>query len=87
MLILNLKHDYYILTPANGVSDIINHLPSIDFTQYKTCYLLLDNDEAGDKATSEILEQYSFFIDKRSFLKKNNLNDVAEYWRFKYGKI
>lgn len=26
-----------------------------------------------------------FFIDKRSFLKKNNLNDVGKYWRFKYG--
>lgn len=80
----NKADDYYILTPANGVSDIINHLPSIDFTQYKTCYLLLDNDEAGDKATNEILNEYSFFIDKRNFLKKNNLDDVAEYWRFKY---
>lgn len=81
----NKAEDYYILTPANGVADIINHLPSIDFSQYKTCYLLLDNDEAGDKATAQILEQYSFFIDKRGFLKKNNINDVADYWRFKYG--
>lgn len=76
--------DYYILSPANGCTDIINHLSSIDFSKYKTCYLLLDNDEAGDKATNEILNEYSFFIDKRNFLKRNNLNDVAEYWRFKY---
>lgn len=81
----NKAGDYYILTPANGVADIKNHLPLIDFTQYKTCYLLLDNDEAGDKVTAEILEEYTFFIDKRGFLKKNNIEDVADYWRFKYG--
>ena len=81
----NKAGDYYILTPANGVADIKNHLPLIDFSQYKTCYLLLDNDEAGDKITAEILEEYPFFIDKRGFLKKNNVEDVADYWRFKYG--
>lgn len=81
----NKAGDYYILTPANGVADIKNHLPLIDFTKYKTCYLLLDNDEAGDKVTAEILEEYTFFIDKRGFLKKNNVEDVADYWRFKYG--
>lgn len=74
--------DYYILTPANGCADIINHLSKIDFNKYKTCYLLLDNDEAGDKATSEILEQYSFFIDKRKMLK--NYNDIEKYYRSKY---
>lgn len=77
--------DYYILTPANGVADIKSHLPRTDFTQYKTCYLLLDNDEAGDKVTAEILEEYTFFIDKRGFLKKNDIEDVADYWRFKHG--
>ena len=82
----NKAGDYYILTPANGVADILNHLPLIDFSQYKTSYLLLDNDSAGDKATSEILEQYPFFIDKRGFLKKNDIEDVADYWRFKYGR-
>lgn len=85
--ILDLKgktDSYYILTPANGVSDIINHLPKIDFNKYRSCYLLLDNDEAGDKATTEILEQYPFFIDKRKILKNNNVNDVADYWRLKY---
>lgn len=81
----NKAGDYYILTPANGVADILNHLPLIDFSQYKTSYLLLDNDSAGDKATSEILEQYPFFIDKRGFLKKNDIEDVADYWRLKYG--
>lgn len=80
----NKAQDYYIISPGNGCSDIIKHLHLIDFSKYKTCYLLLDNDEAGDKATAEILEQYNFFIDKRGFLKKNNINDVADYWRFKY---
>ena len=81
----NKANDYLILTPANGVADIIYHLPHIDFSKYKTCYLLLDNDAAGDEATSNIIEEYPFFIDKRGFLKKNNIEDVADYWRFKYG--
>ena len=82
----NKTDEYYILSPAHGCGDIINHLQDIDFSKYRTCYLLLDNDEAGDKATAEILEQYNFFIDKRGFLKKNNIDDVAEYWQVKYGK-
>lgn len=81
----NKAEDYLILTPAHGCGDIINHLQDIDFSKFKTCYLLLDNDEAGDKATAEILEQYNFFIDKRGFLQKNNIDDVADYWKVKYG--
>lgn len=82
----NKAGDYRILTPAHGCEDILNHIQDVDFSKYKTCYLLLDNDEAGDKATAEILEQYNFFIDKRGFLKKNNIDDVADYWKVKYGK-
>ena len=81
----NKAEDYLILTPAHGCGDIINHLQDIDFNKFKTCYLLLDNDEAGDKATAEILEQYNFFIDKRGFLQKNNIDDVADYWKLRYG--
>ena len=77
-------NDYRILTPAHGCGDIINHLQDIDFSRYKTCYLLLDNDEAGDKATNEILEQYNFFIDKRSALIKNKVNDFKELYFLKY---
>lgn len=80
--IQNKANEFYIITPANGCSDIIKHLPLIDFTKYKTSYLLLDNDEPGNKATNEILEQYSFFIDKRKMLK--NCCDVADYYRSKY---
>ena len=80
----NKLDDFLILTPANGCNDIIRHIPDIDFSKFKSCYLLLDNDEAGNRATNEILENYPFFIDKRASLIKNNVNDFKELYFLKY---
>lgn len=75
----NLLEQFTILTPAHGVNDIFNNLNAINFTRYEYCYLLLDNDKAGDDETSKILEQYPFFIDKREILGMNE--DVADWWK------
>lgn len=79
-----LSDDYLILTPANGANDLLKHLNKIDFSKYKTCYLLLDNDNVGDTVTDNILEQYNFFIDKRKVLKKNNVKDFKDLYKLKY---
>ena len=79
-----LSDDYLILTPANGANDLLKHLNKIDFSKYKTCYLLLDNDNVGDTVTDNILEQYNFFIDKREVLKKNNVKDFKDLYKLKY---
>ena len=70
---------FLICTPAHGCRDIVKNIPDANLTGFKKCYLVLDNDEAGDKATEEILKQYPFFIDKRAILK--GYKDVCEYWR------
>ena len=75
---------FTILTPAHGVDDIFNNLNVINFTRYECCYLLLDNDKAGDKETAKILEQYPFFIDKREMIGVNE--DVADWWMRSYVK-
>ena len=79
-----LADKYLILTPANGANDLLKNLNKIDFSNYKTCYLLLDNDNVGDAVTQEILEQYPFFIDKREVLRKNNVKDMKDYYKLKY---
>lgn len=73
--------DFLICTPAHGCKDILNNLEDLDLSKFKKCYLLLDNDKAGDEATKEILDKYPFFIDKRSLLK--GYKDVSEYWMSK----
>ena len=75
---------YTIMTPSNGVESLFNNLNDVDYSKYNTCYLLLDNDEAGDRVTKQVLEYYKFFIDKRDFLIKNNCKDVGDYWKLKY---
>ena len=73
-----------IVTPAHGVSDnITENLKDVDFTVYSKCYLLLDNDKAGDKVTNEVLKEYPFFKDVRDRILKN-YNDVAEMWMREY---
>lgn len=70
--------DFLICTPAHGCKDILKNLEGLNLSKFKKCYLLLDNDKAGDKATVEILEKYPFFVDKRSLLK--GCKDISEYW-------
>lgn len=82
----NSLHKFTILTPAHGVSDIFNNLNVINFTRYSFCYLLLDNDKAGDEETAKILEQYPFFQDQREIMGLNREEDVANWWMRSYAK-
>lgn len=82
LILKDLLDQFTILTPAHGVNDILNNLYVINFTRYKSCFLLLDNDMAGNKETQKILERYPFFIDKRNILGK--CEDVAEWWKENY---
>ena len=52
---------YHIVTPSNGVSALPKIISHINFSKYKKFYLFIDNDDAGNFAASEILEQYPMF--------------------------
>lgn len=71
------KEEYLIVTGSHGCKSILPSLKGLDFSQFETCYLILDNDEAGDKATKEIIENYPFFKDKRNLIKE--CKDINEY--------
>ena len=76
------RHEFTILTPAHGVDDIVNNLKDINFTRYKSCHLVLDNDAAGDRVTQQILQKCSFFKDERRML--HGRKDVNELWLAEY---
>lgn len=57
---LNQMQYYHIVTPCNGVGSLIKQISIVNFDKYKTCYLYIDNDEAGNKVAAELLEKYPF---------------------------
>lgn len=69
--------EYLIATGSHGCKSILPGLAGIDLSMHKNCYLILDNDEAGDEATKDILQNYPFFKDKRNLLK--GCKDINEY--------
>lgn len=69
--------DYLIVTGSHGCKSILPSLSGIDFSNYKNCYLILDNDKAGEEATKDILKKYPFFKDKRGLLR--GCKDINEY--------
>lgn len=74
-----IANNFLICTPAHGCRDIIKNITDAPLAQFAGCYLMLDNDEAGDKVTKEVLKEYPFFKDKRYML--HGYKDVCDYWR------
>lgn len=75
------QKNFAVATPSNGVNCIHTAMKQIKFNFYKKIKLMLDNDEAGDKATEEVLKDYPFVIDARKFLKDSNCKDITEYYK------
>lgn len=69
--------EYRIATGSHGCKSILPSLLGVNLDVYENCYLILDNDKAGDEATQSILQDYPFFKDKRSLLK--GCKDINEY--------
>ena len=72
-------NDYSIFTTSSGVASVLKIIPELQFNKYENIYLLLDCDNAGDKATQEVIEKYPFIIDIRKMLKDSNCKDVNQY--------
>ena len=72
-------NNYSIFTTSSGVASVLKIMPELQFNKYENIYLLLDCDNAGDKATQEVIEKYPFIIDIRKMLKDSNCKDVNQY--------
>lgn len=72
-------NNYSIFTTSSGVASVLKIIPELQFNKYENIYLLLDCDNAGDKATQEVIEKYPFIIDIRKMLKDSKCKDVNQY--------
>lgn len=72
-------NNYSIFTTSSGVASVLKIIPELQFNKYENIYLLLDCDNAGDKATQEVIKKYPFIIDIRKMLKDSNCKDVNQY--------
>jgi hypothetical protein len=72
--------DFTIYSCSHGADSLLKCLPSVNFSQFGEVKLMLDNDDAGDKATKAILEYYPFIKDSRDFLKKDGVKDFTEWF-------
>ncbi|MGM9544525.1 MAG: toprim domain-containing protein [Romboutsia timonensis] len=79
--LLDKKQDNFtVYSCSSGVSSLFNCLSEINFSNFKNIKLILDNDEAGDKATENIILNYHFIKDCRQFLINKNIKDVNNYY-------
>jgi hypothetical protein len=66
-----------VYSPSNGVASLTSCITEINFNNFENIYLCLDNDEAGQKVTKELLERYPFMIDKTPKpVKGNDITDL-----------
>lgn len=73
------QSDFTIYSCSHGAESLLKCLPSVNFSNFEEVKLMLDNDEAGDKATKAIIEQYPFIKDARKFLVDSGCKDVGEF--------
>ena len=76
---MNYPDNATIITPSNGVGTIHGLIPTIQFGNFKEIKLMLDNDEAGQKALATILDDYPFMIDKTPKPKEGK--DISDLYK------
>lgn len=76
------KHqtNFTVYSCSNGVSSLINCLNEINFSNFNEIKLILDNDQAGDQVSDQVVTKYSFIKDSRQFLKDSGLKDINEFY-------
>lgn len=79
-LLENNQKDFMVVSPSNGASSLLSVIPQLQLNKFDKIKLILDNDNAGDKATEEVIKKYPMIIDSRDFLKKSNINDVNDFY-------
>lgn len=75
--------DFTIYSCSHGAESLLKCLPTVNFSNFDVVKLMLDADEAGDKATKAIIEQYPFIKDSRKFLFDVGLKDFSEWYKCK----
>ena len=74
------QSDFTIYSCSHGAESLLKCLSSVNFSNFEEVKLMLDNDEAGDKATKAIIENYVFIKDARKFLFDSNCKDFCQWY-------
>lgn len=79
-LLENNQKDFIVVSPSNGASSLLSVIPQLQLNKFDKIKLILDNDNAGDKATEEVIKKYPMIIDSRDFLKNSGIKDINDYY-------
>lgn len=79
-LLENNQKDFMVVSPSNGASSLLSVMPQLQLNKFDKIKLILDNDNAGDKATEEVIKKYPMIIDSRDFLKNSGIKDINDYY-------
>lgn len=74
------KDNFTVYSCSAGAASLFDCMTEINFSNFKTTKLILDNDKEGDKQTEKILKEYPFIIDSRKFLIDSNCKDINEWY-------
>ena len=74
------QSDFTIYSCSHGAESLLKCLPTVNFSNFEEVKLMLDADEAGDKATRAIIENYVFIKDARKFLFDSNCKDFCQWY-------
>lgn len=74
------QSDFTIYSCSHGAESLLRCLPTVNFSNFEEVKLMLDADEAGDKATKAIIENYVFIKDARKFLFNSNCKDFCQWY-------
>ena len=77
-----------VFTPSNGCGSLKKCISEINCNNFEQIFLIMDMDEAGQKAAKEVIELYPNIINKQLEFTKEQLaqgnNDFTDYWRIKH---
>lgn len=79
-LLENNQEDFMVVSPSNGASSLLSVMPQLQLNKFEQIKLIMDNDNAGDKATEEVLKTYPMVVDGRGFLKQSGINDINDFY-------
>lgn len=79
-LLENNQKDFMVVSPSNGASSLLSVMPQLQLNKFEQIKFIMDNDNAGDKATEEVLKTYPMVIDGRGFLKQSGINDINDFY-------
>lgn len=73
------QDDFLVCSCSHGANSLVDVIGQVDFSMHSEIKLILDNDEAGDKATDTLIDKYRFLQEGRGVLKRSGCKDINDW--------